>query len=171
MTKYQKHKIGIKYKGGSVLSQLIDLKQMEKNLCSSQKYHRMDYFLTFTCNQKGHFRIKKIREWPNDLKWQQSYPKFDPLFDHGKKEIKDTVEQAYIILILLNWMEVRKLFLNYLLHGSSSPLKSVGDLFARDEFQSDKGNLPHIHAVCSNEWNKLTSEQCIELEDIVRAYI
>ena len=66
-------------------------------------------------------------------------------------------------------MEVRKLFLDYLLHLSSSPLKSVGDLFACDKYQSNKGNLSHMHGMCSIEWNKLTSEQCIELEDIVRA--
>ena len=54
--------------------------------------------------QKEHFGIKKIREWLDDLKWQQSYPKFDSLFDHEKKEIKVAVEQASAGSILRNWM-------------------------------------------------------------------
>ena len=63
-----KRKLGSRCKGESVLSQSIDLKQMVKNICSSQKNHKMDYFLTFTCNQKEHFGIKKIRECLDDLK-------------------------------------------------------------------------------------------------------
>ena len=68
-------------------------------------------------------------------------------------------------------MKVRILFLDYLLHNSSSQLKSVGDLFACDEYQSDNCNLLHIHDMCSIEWNKQISEQSMELEDIVRASI
>ena len=59
----------------------------------------MKYFLTFTCNQKEHFGIKKIREWLDDSKWQQSHPKFDSLSDHGKKVIKNAVEQASVGLV------------------------------------------------------------------------
>ena len=35
-----KHKIGIRCKGESVLSRSIGSKEMVKNLCSSQKYHK-----------------------------------------------------------------------------------------------------------------------------------
>ena len=42
-------------------------------------------------------------------------------------------------------MEVCELFLDYLLESKSIPLHNVNDLFVRDEYQSDSGNLPHIH--------------------------
>ena len=39
----------------SLLSDCVDNKQTVRNLCASQKYHKMDFFLTFTCNQSEHF--------------------------------------------------------------------------------------------------------------------
>ena len=47
-----KHKIGIRCKGESVLSQSIDLKKIKTSLLFS-KNHKMDYFLTFTSNQNN----------------------------------------------------------------------------------------------------------------------
>eukprot|EP00957_Ditylum_brightwellii_P068020 5164356-Ditylum_brightwellii.AAC.1 len=47
----------------SVLLELIDSKQMIKNLCTSQEHHKMDFFLMFTCNQMKYFGTQKLREW------------------------------------------------------------------------------------------------------------
>ena len=78
-----KRKIGIRCKNDSPLFQSVDSTQMVKNLCSSQKYHKMDLFLTFTCNQKEHFGIKHIREWIDSQEWQNHFI-FKSLFEHEK---------------------------------------------------------------------------------------
>ena len=39
----------VRSKDDGFLSDSIDNKQTVRNLCASQKYHKMDYFLTFTC--------------------------------------------------------------------------------------------------------------------------
>ena len=51
--------MGVRCKNDSSLFEAVDSKQMVRNLCASQKYHKMDLFLTFTCNQKKHFGLKK----------------------------------------------------------------------------------------------------------------
>ena len=47
----------------SSLIESIDRKQMVGNLCASHKYHTMDIFLAFTCNQVYHFGLKYICNW------------------------------------------------------------------------------------------------------------
>lgn len=41
----------------------------------------MDYFLTFTCNQKEHFGMSKIKRWIYGNEWERYFPKFENLSD------------------------------------------------------------------------------------------
>ena len=141
------NKISVRSKNDSSMFESIDRKQMVKNLCSSQRYHKMDFFLTFTCKQKDHFGTKRIRSWIDEGLWKKNYPNFNKLTPNQQDEITAAMEQSAAGLLLRNWLETRKLFLNYLLRSTSSAFKSVGDIFARDEYQMDQGNLPHIHAL------------------------
>ena len=54
----------------SLLLDSIDSNQMIKNLMASQRYHKFDVFLAFTCNIKSHFGTKPIKNWidGNELK-------------------------------------------------------------------------------------------------------
>ena len=45
--------------------------------------------------------------------------------------------------MLRNWIDIFRLYF------SSSPLYDVSALLDQDEYQSDSGNLPHIHLICS----------------------
>lgn len=47
--------LSVRSKTDSSLFESVDSKQMVKNLSASQKHHKMDFFLTFTCNQSKHF--------------------------------------------------------------------------------------------------------------------
>ena len=80
-----------------------------KNLCSSQKYHKIELVLTFTCNQKEYYSIYFIRLWIDNKEWQRYYKGFHIFFNHEKKERNHAIEQASAGL-LLRWMEVRNLF-------------------------------------------------------------
>ena len=58
-----RNNLGIRCKGDSSLFESVDLKQIMTNLCSSLKYHKMNLFLTLTCDQKEHVGINFIRQW------------------------------------------------------------------------------------------------------------
>jgi len=131
----------------------------------------MDLFLTFTCNQKKHFGVKKIRNWIDSGDWKQHFPCYVEYTIDGQKEINTAIEQSAASLLLRNWMETKILFIKYLLHSKSSCLKSVSNIFARDEYQKDAGNLPHIHAMISIDWKELNQEQKSFVEDLVSASV
>ena len=50
-------------------------------------------------------------------------------------------------------------------------MKSAGDMFARDEYQKDAGNLPHIHAMININWDGLNEEQRNFVEELMRASV
>ena len=66
----------------SLLSDSVDNKQTVSNLCSSQKYHKMDYFLTFTCNQREHFGMSHIKRWIDGHSWECHFPEFNSFTDY-----------------------------------------------------------------------------------------
>ena len=54
--------LGIRGTEDTSLINSVDNKSMVRNLCSSQHWHKMDAFLTFTCNMR-HFGTNIIKEW------------------------------------------------------------------------------------------------------------
>ena len=92
--------------------------------------------------------------------------------DFEQDEICRAVEQSSGGLILRNWMETRALFLQYILKSKSSCVKSIADMFARDEYRQDKGNLSHIHAMIRLNWDEInTDDRMPFIEDLVRASV
>ena len=55
--------VGLKARHNNNLAILgsINSKQVVPNLCASQKYHDMDFFITLTCNQKKRFGVAPIQ--------------------------------------------------------------------------------------------------------------
>ena len=53
----------VRQKNDSALLGSVNSKQVVRNLCASQKYHHMDFFITLTCNQKKHFGVAPIKNW------------------------------------------------------------------------------------------------------------
>ena len=77
----------IRSRNDSLLSDCVDNKQTVRNLCASQKYHKMDFFLTFTCNQREHFGMSHIKRWIDDSLWERNYPCFESFPIAEKAEI------------------------------------------------------------------------------------
>ena len=67
----------VRGRGDTLLTDSVDSKQTVRNLCSSQRYHKMDYFLTFTCNQKEHFGMSKIKRWIDEGEWMKYFSGFN----------------------------------------------------------------------------------------------
>ena len=114
----------------SALLESIDSKRIVKNLCASQKYHKMDFFLTFTCNQKEHFGTSKLRKWLDSRDWEKHFEGFETLSGFEKVEIKNAFNESLSTLFLRVWQEVCKLFIDYLRKSPSSPYRRVFSIFA-----------------------------------------
>ena len=128
-------------KGGDNLLQSIDSNKTVKGLCASNYYIAMDFFDTYTCNQLRHFGVKNIKQWINSNEWKECYEGFDLLDSSSKAEVKEAITQASSTLLLRNWQEVSKLFIDYLQKSPTSPFRRVGGIFVRYEYQKDIGNL------------------------------
>ena len=73
------------------------------------------------------------------------------------------IAQSASVLILSNWTEVRKLFISYLYTSSTSPYDPADAIFSRDDYQSDVGNLPHMHMLISMYNLNMSDEQVEKL--------
>lgn len=162
-------RLGVRGKGDSALLQSVDSKRMVRNLCSSQKYHKWDHFLTFTCNQKTHFGTKVIRAWLDSGEWKKHYPGFFDLDTDEQEEIKKAIIAASAPLLLRVWEEVYLLFVTYLQKSKSSPFRNQKALFSRKEYQKDRGNLSHAHMMIELDWEKMTDEEANFVDDLIRA--
>ena len=158
-------------KGDSSLSETIDSKQMTRNLCASQKYHRWCHFLTFTCNTKTHFGTAPIKNWINGNEWKSYYPGYDELESDEKKEIETALVDASASLLLRVWEEVSSLFIDYLRKSPSSPFKKLKSIFSRKEDQKDRGNLSHFHMMIALDWDSMTDDEKHFVDDLIRASI
>ena len=154
-----------------LLADSVDSKQTVRNLCASQVYHKMHFFLTFTCNQAEHFGIAPIKGWLDGNKWKKYFPNYDFLSLDEQVEILRGLQQSAAVLLLRNWMEVRKMFLLYMCTSPTSPYYPVDAVFARDEYQNDAGNLPHIHMMLSLKTSEMTEDQIDKMDELVRASI
>ena len=162
---------GLASKGGAGdnLLQSIDSNKIVKGLCASNYYIAMDFFDTYTCNQLHHFGVKGIKRWVDSIEWENNYEGFHQLDVSSQEEIRKAMSQASSTLLLRNWQEVSKLFVEYLQKSPSSPFRRVGGIFIRYEYQKDAGNLSHIHLILQVKWEELTPEEKDFMDDIIRA--
>ena len=93
------------------------------------------FFLTLTCNQKDHFGVAPI------------FDALEKCFDRKCKEKWDKAVQAEIVLLTRAWYRSAEALMEWIEKSPEKPLGTVTKLWYRYEFQSTKGNLPHIHAV------------------------
>ena len=162
---------GLASKGGdgdNLLSS-IDSNKTVKGLCASNYYIGMDFFDTYTCNQLHHFGVKGVKSWVDSNDWEKEYDGFYFLDSSSQKEIRDAMSQASSTLLLRNWQEISKLFVEYLYKSLTSPFRRVGGIFVRYEYQKDAGNLSHIHLILQVLWDELTDCEKEFMQDIIRA--
>ena len=163
--------ISIRSSGDTSLHDSIDSKQIVKNLCASQKYLPMNFFITFTVNQMEHFGVKKIKQWVDSTLWEKHYNNYTSLSFDERMEVRKSLEQAAAPILLRNWMETRTFLIDYIYDSKTSPYHPVKAIFARDEYQKDKGNLPHIHLILSVDMDNISEEKKLKINDLIRASI
>ena len=146
---------------------------MVKNLSASQKYHKMTHFYTTTVNQREHFGVCCIKNWIDSIHpiLIHKFEGYTEKTDAERKEIQTSIMQASANLFLQNYMETRKIFVDYLYSSKKSPFYPVCSIFVRDEYQADKGNLPHMHMMIEVFMDKLNDEQKLMIEDLIGANV
>ena len=122
--------LGVRSTNDSSLLGTVDSKQMVKNLCTSQKYIKWDYFLTFTANQSCHFGLKKIKQWLKSKGWTHTYTRYFTMNENEQNEIDNAINQASAGLMLHIWEEISKLFLDFITTSSHSPFCNVKATFS-----------------------------------------
>ena len=113
--------------------------------------------------------MKAIKSWIDSNDWCHNYDGYFHLDATSQGEIKKCIKQASSTLLLRNWQEVSKLFVDYLHKSPSSPFRRVGGIFVRYEYQKDVGNLSHIHLILQVLWDELNEEETIFVQDLIRA--
>ena len=129
-----------------------------------------------TCNQKQQPGLREIRAWVNNGEWKKHYKGFYDLDFRDHEEIENQVDQAASGLILRNWMEIQRLFLQHI-ETSNNPrlFCNVEHLFVKSEYQDSGskralGNLPHLHMMICTREKPWTEQGKAALENIIRAY-
>ena len=102
------------------------------------------FFLTLTCNQREHFGVAPI------------FDALETKYDRNNKDDWNKAVQAEIVLLTRAWHRSAMALMEYIEKSPDKPLGSVTKIWFRFEFQTTKGNLPHIHAVI---WTKETKEE------------
>ena len=131
----------------------IDNRQNVHNLCASEKDSASTLFITLTCNQRDHFGVAPIKRYIDDGAALENYVRFyEENFPNEKslspsflREVQSSLVEASRTLTVRNWLEVKTLLLHYMYKSPEKPLGNVRKLFSRDEYQSDVGNLCHLH--------------------------
>ena len=162
--------VSLKENNDGQLTDSIDSRRNVQNLCASQLYHHMHFFKTLTVNQRMHFGISPLKQWTDSDEWKNNFD-WNNLTSERQDELCNAISQASATLTLRNWLEVRKLFVDWLIGSEDSPYAPVDAVFVRDEFQDKRGNLPHIHMLISIDFDKATDAQKKRIEDLIRADI
>jgi hypothetical protein len=108
------------------------------------------YFVTFTCNQRDHFGLKKITSWLTGDEIIEEFQK-DIISYDDKLRLRETLQENSAVLITRQWTKVATLFMTYIAKSSEEPLGKIKDILWRFEHQEPVGNPPHIHGVVTRE--------------------
>ncbi|KAF4741263.1 hypothetical protein FOZ63_029320, partial [Perkinsus olseni] len=112
-----------------------DSRKRVNELAAEIAIEQPTYFYTHSCNQSEHFGVKPIFDW------------IESNYRGCSKEVRDGAVQASLIPMVRAWERAGTYLMNYIKDSPEQPLGPVKKLWWRWEFQTTRGNLPHIHAL------------------------
>jgi len=107
----------VREKDDHFFSDSIDNRQNVLNLTESQKYHRSNWFITITANQKLTFGLSPIKDWIDGDDW---IPEVEKLVGHKlsgdeKREYRNAVHDSSCTLMTRCWLKVRYIIMAYIM--------------------------------------------------------
>ena len=157
----------------------IDNREVVHELCAAQRESKFTLFVTLTCNQSRHFGVKHIKQWIDaeemglacyDKWYTRNFPGCRTLDVYDRQDILKSLREHGRILLLRNWMQVRKILRKYICESDEKPLGKVVLFFGRDEYQEEKGNLFHVHWLVGTEDDYSTEEGREKLQKLIRGF-
>ncbi len=106
--------LSVRNKEESIVSDSIDSHQMVRSLSASQEYINYDLFLTFTFFQKDHPGTCNLFQWKSSKEWAYSIPEYESMSEIEHTEFDHSMEELYVLITFCNWMESRKLMLDFI---------------------------------------------------------
>jgi hypothetical protein len=168
--------LAVRNRKDGFLSDMIESRTIIQELAAAERANPFTLFFSMTCNQKQQPGLREIRAWVNNGEWKKHYKGFYDLDFRDHEEIENQVDQAASGLILRNWMEIQRLFLQHI-ETSNNPrlFCNVEHLFVKSEYQDSGskralGNLPHLHMMICTTEKPWTEQGKAALENIIRAY-
>lgn len=155
----------------TLISDFIDSRRTVRNLSATERDYPFTLFVTITCNQMQQFGVRLYtRQLKNQEQWAKGYYNSDKLSEEELCELDKQLNEAVSSLILRNWLEVRKMIINYLLTSleGEEGIGYILKLFARDEYQDGEGNLPHVHMLIALQNDIRTEDGLAFVENLVR---
>jgi len=144
----------------SKLNQSLDSTQAARNLAAGSQYVGFDVFVTLTLNASKHPGVCHLYKWKESMGWTKHVENWDYLTDEQKYEVKQSFEMAYTCILNRNWLETRKLLLDFIIHSARTILgKECLDAFFRDEYQESSANVCHLHGLMSLSKKDMSNEE------------
>ena len=104
------------------------------------------YFLTLTCNMAQHFGVAPY------------FHALEDFFGECSGEFFDAAIQSSMGLFCRLWDRAIHYLMGYIEHSHEQPCVPVERIWSRVEFQTTKGNLPHIHCLIWTKEDKSSQE-------------
>lgn len=143
----------------SRLHQSLDSMQAARNLASASQYVGFDVFLTFTMGASEHPGVKHLYDWKQSKGWTKHVPNWCNLTEDQKFEVSQSFEMAYTSVLNRNWLETRKLLIEFVVQSARTVLgKDCIEAFFRDEYQEDSANVCHLHGLMSMDKEDMSNE-------------
>ena len=117
------------------------------NLAAASAQHSFYLILMYTCNQSAHPGIRHLHKWKESKKWKSCLPLGDSFSCMDNEDVERSMEMVYSHVLTRCWLEVRKLWLNFIMYSTSTMLNKPKISFFRDKYQPECGNLSHIHGL------------------------
>ena len=150
----------------ATLYECIDSSQAAMNLAAASEKKGFDTFLTYTCNQKDHPGLQHLWLWKESSelngfngRYSEVFPNFKTMHPCEKEDITMSMEMSYTHILSRCWLEVKALWIDFILNSTSTYLRKVAHGFFRDEYQESSGNLCHIHALIALEKSDVTDNK------------
>ena len=112
-----------------------DSRRLVNELAAAFRDREADFLLTITMNEEFMFGVSPLHN----------------LILRNTKTLtsseKKSVRESFMILFMLMWERACTYFIQYLLKSPEKPLGTILRIFPRFEFQTTRGNAPHMHIV------------------------
>jgi predicted GIY-YIG superfamily endonuclease len=150
----------------------IDNRSNVNKLTAAQRFYPAHIFLTLTCNQSKHPGLAKVKAHLDSRAGARAHPGYHSMNVAQQAEVEKAMYNSAASLLLRNWMEARKMLMEYIAKSPEMPLGAkVLSMFWRDEYQDEEGNLPHVHALITLDIDRNDRVAIDHVRDLIRGFV